>query len=174
MRDAPHILGQLPSALTSVVTVTDELCIYWPHLAEHECTFKVGMDIHIYGHSSYNQKEVCSLTKNIKTWVKQTKACRAFLTNQIYSKQLWVLCYWTKHRTEGSAPLSCGHCERFDKLGGLQEETNKNDSESQSLEQRPQNSVNSTVVTFNLMSRWMNNLKTSHLYKYYKSINSIK
>lgn len=52
--------------------------------------------IYIYGHSSYNHMEVCSLTKNIKTWDKQTKACKTFLNNQIYSKQLWLLGYWGK------------------------------------------------------------------------------
>ena len=33
-----------------------------------------------------------------------------------------------KHGAEGSTPLSSVHCKRFNKLGGLQEETNKNDS----------------------------------------------
>lgn len=32
-----------------------------------------------------------------------------------------------QNRAEGSTPFSYGHCERFDKLGGLQEETSKND-----------------------------------------------
>ena len=70
--------------------------------------------------------------------------------NQMYSKQLRLLCYWIKHV----------NCEKFDKLGGLREETTKNYSgcqarQARGLQQRPQNSVNRTMVTHNLMSRWI-------------------
>lgn len=47
MREKPHIQGT--AAFTSYMCgYCDKLCIYWPHLAEHKCTFKVGMDIHIW------------------------------------------------------------------------------------------------------------------------------
>lgn len=70
-------------------------------------------------------------------------------------------------------------CERFE-LGGLQEETNKNDSGCQARQVRGsyiETSKFSKQHNGNLQFNEkmdMNKLKTSNLYKYDKSINPIK
>lgn len=81
MREKPHTLGQLPSLTCGycdqhTFKIVDLTCL---NINVH---LKYGW-IYIYGHSSYNHVEVCSLTKNIKTWDKQTKACKTSPINQI-------------------------------------------------------------------------------------------
>lgn len=94
-----------------------------------------------------------------KPEINRPKLVKTSLINQIYGKHLWVLCYWTQHRAEGSIPLSYVRCKTFDILDGLREEMIKNDSMSgktkRSLKKKKLNSVNSTTITHNLMSRWI-------------------
>lgn len=69
--------------------------------------------------------EVCSLIIS-KPEINRPKLVKLFLSNIFKAIDFYAT--EQKHRAEGSTPLSCVNCERCDKLGRLQEETNKNDS----------------------------------------------
>lgn len=178
MREKPHILGQLPSPHTRVVTVTDKLCISWPHLAEHKCTFKIGMDIHIWTFLIQSWRSVV-LQRISKPEINRPKLVKLFLS----TKYIQSNCdFYATEQKQGWGKHSTVMCTlwRFDKLGGLQEETSKNDSGCQARQvsrSSPETSNFSKQHNGNLQFNEqmdMNNLKTSNLYKYYKSINSIK
>lgn len=69
--------------------------------------------------------EVCSLIIS-KPEINRPKLVKLFLSNIFKAIDFYAT--EQKHRAEGSTPLSCVNCERCDKLGQLQEETNKKDS----------------------------------------------
>lgn len=103
MREKPHILGKLPSPLTCVVTVTDKLCI-WPHLAEHKCTFKVGMDIHIWTFLIQSWRSVV-LQRISKPEINRPKLVKLFLSTKYIQSNYDV--YATEQNTGLREALHC-------------------------------------------------------------------
>lgn len=63
-----------------------------------------------------------------KPEINRPKLVKVFLSTKYIQSEYGFYATEQKDGAEGSTPLSCDSCERSDKLGGLQEETNKNDS----------------------------------------------
>lgn len=116
-------------------TCTGDSCLYLLHawILRQTMYFndltRLNVNVHLKSRGGYTYMDIphtiiwSAVLKSVRTWdKKQTTVCETYLVNQIELEQSGLLCYGT----EGSTPMLC-ECGKS-VLGGLQEETNKNDS----------------------------------------------
>lgn len=151
--EKPHILGQLPFHLTRLLwrTAWTEMYIWQ------------GVDTHIWTFLIQSWRSV--VLKNIKPEINRPKSCKTQLPKYIQSDHDYDATE-QERRPERRARLWCSTWDAFPG-GGLRKESNEN-------EHRAQTSVDNSGTPQTSVQTDMNNLKTSNLYKYYKSIDSIK
>lgn len=126
-----------------------------------------GVDTHIWTFLIQSWRSV--VLKNIKPEINRPKSCKTQLPKYIQSDHDYDATE-QKRRPERRARLWRSTWDTCPG-GGRQKESNENDLGS---ERRPQTSVNNSGTPQTSVQTDMNNLKTSNLYKYYKSIDSIK